>query len=472
MAFATVAMTSCIEDAISTSAADQPTFSTDTVRMGELFTLDASPTQRFVVYNRHSKGINISRIAFSDDPDQMFRINVDGMAGREFNNVEIRANDSIFVFVETTLKENGLDKPADILAHIDFLTNGVTTSLPVKASGRDAIRLKGEVRYATDTRLSGTKPYHIYDSLVVEKGVTLSVDEGVEMFFHEDARIVVHGTLDIEGTADKPVSLTGHRTGFVAASIPYEIMSGQWDGIQFSESSKGNRITHATIRNSATGLTLDHVTAEGDTPGLTLVNSQVRNTKGYIIDALHSDLLVAGCELADASSGILHLTGGNHTFNHCTIANYYLFTALGGPAVQFAHISEEDDMENITDDDNENSSDDMTLPYLTADFSNCIIYGNGTELSHGEFENTAIYLRNCLLKSSGEDDENFISCLWDTDPLYFTERENYIFDYRLRPESPAIGAANPELTLPITATDPYGTPRTTPSLGAYEPSAE
>lgn len=72
------------------------------------------------------------------------------------------------------------------------------------------------------------------------------------------------------------------------------------------------------------------------------------------------------------------------------------------------------------------------------------------------------------MKSSGEDDDNFIECLWDSDPLYYTVREEYIFDYRLKPESPAIGAADPLLTLPQAETDIYGLPRTNvPEIGAY-----
>jgi hypothetical protein len=448
----------CIEDGISTSASDQPSFSTDTLALGDLFTLDPSPTHRFVVYNRHDKGITISRIAFSDDPDHTFRLNVDGVSGREFNNIDIRANDSIFVFVEATLPENGNNSTSEILAHIEFVTNGVTQQVPVTASGRDIVRLMGDVRYASDTRLVADKPYHIFDSLVVEQGATLTIDPGVELYFHDASRLVVHGTLRIEGTAEHQVNLTGNRTGYVAASIPYEIMSGQWGGIEFTETSTANYISHASIRNSTYGLTLDHVVADDSgNPGLTLINSQVRNTQNYIIDALHSDLTIAGCELADASTGILHLVGGSHIVNHATIANYYLFTALGGEAVQLDHL-------------NGDSDDTSGLPYLKADFTNCILYGNGTELSHGDLTNTDVYLRRCLLKSAGEDDDHFLGCLWDTDPIYYTVREEYLFDYRLKPDSPAIGAATPEFTLPATAADRYGVPRTTPSLGAYEPT--
>ena len=453
------AMTSCIEDSFTTSASDQPFFSTDTVRMGELFTLDASPTHRFVVYNRHDKGINISSIEFSDDSQGIFRLNVDGMSGKRFDNVEIRANDSIFVFVEATLPENGRNVAVDVLSHIEFRCNGVTSRLPVKASGRDVVRLKGDTRFAGSAILDAGKPYHITDSLVVEEGSTLTIPAGSELYFHSEARMVVHGTLRVEGTAGSPVSFTGDRSGYVASTIPYEIMSGQWGGIEFTPTSGDNYISHASVRNTEYGIVVDH--SQGS-PALTLVNSQVRNSKGYVLGAIHTSVTAAGCEFADASSGILALIGGNHIFNQCTIANYYLFSALGGPAIQMWHVSADDA-------DVDESGVTLDLPYMAADFTNCIIYGNGTDLSHGDLEGTDVTLRRCLLKSNGEDDNNFIDCIWGEDPLYNTIREQYVFDYTLKEDSPARDAAYPDLVLPATTSDRYGNPRLPyPSLGAYQ----
>lgn len=74
-------------------------------------------------------------------------------------------------------------------------------------------------------------------------------------------------------------------------------------------------------------------------------------------------------------------------------------------------------------------------------------------------------LHRCLFKSEGSDDDNFTECIWDADPLYYTIRSEYLFDYRLMPESPAIGAADPAYAAPA---DAYGRPRgTSPDLGAY-----
>lgn len=118
---------------------------------------------------------------------------------------------------------------------------------------------------------------------------------------------------------------------------------------------------------------------------------------------------------------------------------------------------------------NNESDNGSGMPLMSASFSNTVIYGNGTDLSEGDFSGADIYFRRCALKSAGDDDGNFINCLWDTDPLYGTIREEYLFDYRLREGSPLIGAADPSLTLPEAATDSYGANRLPqPSIGAYQ----
>ena len=97
-------------------------------------------------------------------------------------------------------------------------------------------------------------------------------------------------------------------------------------------------------------------------------------------------------------------------------------------------------------------------------------------IADNDLKGVDVMFARCLLKSKGEDDQQFINCLWDTDPLFYTVREDYYFDYRLKPDSPALGAADPALTLEAARYyDLLGTPRpATPSLGAYEtnPDAE
>lgn len=453
-------LASCIEDGFSTSPSDQPVFSTDTLRMGVIFTEEPSPTSRFMVYNPHAKSLSVSDIRLSGENSRFFRVNVDGISGSSFANVEIRSKDSIFVFVEATLPAVDANVPTAIEAKLDFTTNGVVSSVVLRADGQNVRRLSAAT-IETDTRLDASLPYQIFDSLVVAPGATLTIAPGTTLCFHDKAELIVHGSLHAEGTAEQPIVMTGDRTGNVVGDISFDIMSRQWGGVYFAPSSIGNRLAHTDIRNTWYGVAIE---GEGpsETPALTMLNCRLHNSAGLVLEAVHSAVEATGCEFAEGGAGLVYLHGGHHSFNHCTFANNYLFAAISGPAIGFGHISS---------DPKTGLDDDSGLPYLSADITNSIIYGLGADLSHGDLEGTDARLHRCLLKSEGSDDDNFTECIWDSDPLYYTVRSDYFFDYRIKPESPAIGAADPSYPAP---TDAYGLPRgAAPDLGAYvfsEPS--
>lgn len=450
----------CIEDGYSSSPSDRPAFSTDTLDLGVVFTDEPTPTSRLVVRNPHSKSILISDISLSGADASCFRLNVDGLNGERFSDVTIRARDSIFVLVEATLPEAPGVSAADYKASLDLTTNGVRSSVVLAARGQNVHRLRA-VTLDRDTRFTAERPYVVYDSLVVAPGAVLSLEAGTTMCFHDGAMLVVRGTLLADGTVEKPVTMAGDRTGNVVADISFDIMSRQWTGVFFTATSKGNRLSHTNIRNTTQGVTIAG-SADVDytrTPQLSLLNCRLRNSGALVLEAYHSAVKAVGCEFAEASEGLVYLQGGRHDFNHCTFANYYLFTVIGGPAVQFAHLSADPD---------KGLDDGSGLPYTEARFSNSILYGLGSELSHGDFTGTAVTFNRCLFKCEGNDDENFINCIWESDPLYYTVRDEYIFDYRLRPESPGIASADPALTLPEAAVDSYGLARgDAPDLGAY-----
>lgn len=443
----------CIEDGITSSPADIPTFSVDTLDMGMVFTAQGTPTATFKIFNPHSKSLVISDISVSDDADNLFRLNVDGIAGNRFSDVEIRSRDSIFVFVEATYPDLDSSQPVDYTHHLAIVTNGSRRSIPIVACAIDATRLSGLV-VDRDMTFSATKPYIVFDSLVVMPGVTLTLEPGVKLHFHDGAFMQVDGTLVAEGSVGHEIEMTGDRLGAVVGRVDYEIMAGQWDGVYFSPMSSCNHLEYTSIRNTVNGVVVDSVPYNEVTPSLYMLNCQLRNSRQYALLSRHSSVVAYGCEIADASAGVLALEGGKAHLANCTLANYYLFSALGGPALQFYHVSPND------------SSDDPDAPLLSASIDNCIIYGNGTDLSHGDLADTDVYLRNCLLKSSGSDDDHFINCLWDSDPLYYTIREEYLFDYRLRPESPAVDHADPSLVPTVLTVDRYGLPFNN-ILGAY-----
>lgn len=440
---------SCIEDGFSSSPSDRITFSTDTLDLGTVITTDVSTTQRFTVRNPNPKGIVIDDIRIDGDNAEYFRLNVDGFSGTTFNNVEIRGNDSIYVLVSCLLPENRDDLPVDLFADIRFMSNGNTDKVTLKATGQDVTRLHGEVLEGNVTFAPG-KPYQVFDSLVVGPEATLTLPAGTRLMFHDKAYMRVYGTLVADGTLEKPVEMRGDRTGDVISGITFDLMAGQWGGIDFMPGSKGNRLNHTVVRNTVQGV----VAIESE---LELVNSRLRNSQFRALSAQGSDITAVGCEFAEAPYGTLFLAGGESTFDHCTFPNYYLFSAIYEPAVSVYHVNEDTRIE------------DYDGPFTKATFTNSIIYGLGSDIAPGDFEGTEVYLYNCLFKSAGSDDEHFIDCVWDADPLYYTVREDYVFDYRLKPESPAIGKGNATLSKHAAAsTDAYGLPRgETPDLGAY-----
>ena len=454
LAVAALMMTACIDDSFTDSPSDQPEFSVDTLNMGVVFTEQMTTTHRFTVTNPASKSLSISHIGLSGDDARYFRLNVDGFSGREFNNVEIRGKDSIFVFVEATLPPTQADIPIEINAYVDFTTNGVSRSVVLSAYGQDVVRLRGEI-IDSDTTFDSAKPYQIFDSLIVAPGATLTLAPGTQLLFHDGAYMAVDGRLISNGSVDSPVTLAGDRTGNVVSDISFDLMSRQWQGLIFSAGSTGNDLKNTIIKNTVFGVIVDGSDEDADRPSLSLLNCRLRNSGSTVLSAVYADVYAVGCEFAEGGGGLVALRGGNHSFNHCTFANYYLFAAIGGPAISFSHFNGE--------------TDDLTdHPYLSANIDNCIIYGLGADLSHGDLSGTDIMIRNCLLKSKGDDDDNFIACIWGEDPLYYTIRNEYIFDYRLKDDSPAIGTADPTLTATEAATDGYGLQRgSQPDLGAY-----
>lgn len=441
----------CIEDGVSTSPSDQPAFSVDTLDFGVIYTDELSRTARMVVYNRHGKGINLRSVKMAGPNAEHFRINVDGMSGRQLTDIEIRAKDSVFVFVEAMLPATGSDAPARVESELQFVVNGVTSTVIVAADGQDIHRLNGVV-VDKDTTLPAGKPYRVTDSLVVAPGATLTLEAGVKLMFHDKAYMSVGGTLRSMGTAEMPVRLTGDRAGDVITGVSFDIMSRQWDCVDFLPSSRGNYMQHTEVSNTSHGVAVYGDGTDPDEPKLTLVNCRLRNSGECVLLAFNASIDARGCEFAEGGAGLVHLLGGRHRFDLCTASNHYLFAMAGGAAWTFV--------------DPEDTEDWAGIEPTAALITNSITWGIGDDVSPADLTGRPVVFNRCLFRSKGSDDDNFVESIWDSDPLFYTEREKYVFDYRLRPESPAIGAAYPALSEGAPATDYYGVPRGA-DIGAY-----
>lgn len=449
---ALIASGGCISDDYSHSPSDLLEFSTTSLCFDTVFTDVGTPTARLKVYNRNKKSLLISRIAFNK-PTSDFRLNVDGVSGTSFSDVEIRAGDSIFIFVECFISPNTDSEPFKVSNQLGFLTNGVEQSVEVLAWGQNVTRLRN-ILVESDMTLTAERPYVIFDSLTVAPGATLRIEPGAKILFHDKGRLAINGRLEAIGTPEKHIDLRGDRLDDVLPDTPYDILAGQWLGIDIAPGSYDNRLEYVNMRSTVYGLRIHPGSDDGQRLKLRTVNSWLHNSQETVFTAQDCRTESYGVCFSEAAQAVVSLTGGIHDFSQCTIANNYLFTYPQEPMLTLAGLREEENSESAL---------------MSARFGNCIFYGLAPDLTPGDLTNTDVFLEWTSLRSAGTDDDNFINCFWGVDPLFLTVRDKYIFDYRLRTDSPVGACGNPQLTNPLTHTDMYGVERTeTPSLGAFQ----
>ena len=445
---------SCISDDFTTSPSDVLTFSSDTLRFDTVFTDLGTPTARLKVFNRASKAVSISSIRMRSD-DGVFSMNVDGVSGKTFENVEIRANDSIFVFVECLIASNDDPRPFIVEGQMDFVTNGVTQTVTLEAYGQNVTRLRG-VTLDADAVFTDEMPYVVFDTLRVAEGATLTLRPGTRLLFHDKAVLQVDGCLLALGETGKPVSMRGDRLDNVLPDTGYEILSGQWQGVRFAPGSFSNRMEFVEMQSTVHGVVVDSCGVT-DRDKLTIVNSWLHNSQGNVLRSEHAKVDAYGCCFSDAGEATVWLRGGEHDFVQCTMANYYLFAISPESILTLSYLKREE-------------SSGIVNPLMKANFENCIIYGITSSITPGDLEGSDVYLRNVLLGANGSDDDHFISCIWGENPEFETVRDEYLFNYRLKDDSPAIGAGNPAFVTPLCMKDMDGVDRLewgNPALGAY-----
>ena len=446
---------SCIDDAMTTSPNDVLTFSRDTVNFDTVFTDLGTPTARLIVHNRAGKGINISSIKFKRS-DTEFRLNVDGVSGSEFHDVEIRAKDSIFVFIECFIPESEGNEPHLVADDLEFITNGVTQDVRVEAYGQNVTRLRN-VQMTRDMTLTADRPYVVFDTLRVEQGATLRIDPGARVLMHDGAAIVVEGRILALGTPDRKIDLRGDRLDNVLPDVGYDILAGQWRGIRIAAGSFDNRLECVDMRSTQRGLEVDSC-GDLSRQKLTVVNSWLHNSQGNVLSSRHAKVDAYGVCFSEAAASVVSLKGGDHRFEQCTFANNYLFSVISGPLVELLHCLPSEQEAN-------------PMPLMRAEFTNSIIYGLTDDITPADLTGSQVFLRYVSLKAAGTDDDNFIHCFWETDPMFYTVRPDYYFNYRLMEDSPVKSAGDPALVTEQTRTDMDGVNRLSdgnPSLGAYQ----
>jgi hypothetical protein len=473
---------SCKKDKLLTDPSARVSFSQDSVLFDTVFTTIGSATRQIRVRNLNSQKINLSTVRLEQGTSSQFIMNVDGVSGKEVANVEILANDSVFIFIQVKVNPTlpVTLSPFIIQDKILFDINGNQQSVALEAWGQDAhyhypnkaIQYQtGYLPYSTvstqtnvtvtwggGTGVADNRPHVIYGWLVVDSLQKLVINQGVKVYFHQNAGLWVYryGTLQVNGTYGNEVTFQGDRR-----EADYTDLPGQWDRIWINEGHTDNYINYAIIKNGFIGLQANILLNASQPTKVKLTNTIIKNCSKWGLYTSAFNIWAANNIICNCKEYCAAITnGGNAVFLHNTFANY--FNKDGGRGTQPCVHVDNYDGTNISQ-------------YDSLYFGNCIIDGSaGNEL---EFDvRTPTFLpkifqfNSCLLKTSAITGTTSVTNVYNQS-AQFVDVVNYNFQIGTTSTAKGIGTNIYQTPYPITQKDITGLiPRDPlhPSAGAYE----
>ena len=404
-------------DSFSTSTSNRLTFTEDTIRFDTLFSTVPSATQTFWVHNKSGDGIRILTARLERGSQSGYRVNVDGTylnpVGNDF---EVRKGDSIRVFVEITSSETHADDPQLIEDNLLFtLESGVCQRVNLRAYSWDAIQVT-DLTVHGDTVIESSKPLVFYGhGIVVDSTATLTL-RNTTLYFHDGAGIEAYGNVTAEGC-----TFRGDRLDHMFDYLPYDRISGQWKGITIMSPAKNNTFTNCEIRNAWDALVCDST-------AVVMENCVVHNNRGVGLSARNSVVSVSNCQFTNTLGDCLLLDGCEALVDHCTLGQFYPFSANRGAAFRFTNTN---------------------MPLLLQ-CQNTLVTGYEADVVMGEVADTTVVFdyrfADCILRTdSVADPERFERIIWETpkDSVQGTkhfrniDEDNLYYDFAIDSISPA-----------------------------------
>jgi hypothetical protein len=476
-----VSFMSCKKDKLLTDPSARLSFSQDSILFDTVFTTIGSTTRNIRVINKNKQKINISSIRLEQGNSSNFFLNVDGTPGKQVNDVEILANDSIYIFVQVNVNPTSALSPLIIQDKILFDLNGNQQSVSLEAWGQDAhyhfpttaIQYKGgylpystvsngtnvTVTWGGGIGASDNKPHVIYGWLVVDSTQKLVINPGVRVYFHQNAGLWVYryGTLQVNGTYGNEVTFQGDRR-----EVDYADLPGQWDRIWINEGHTDNYINYAIIKNNFIGVQASILENPNQPRKLKITNTIIKNCSKWGLYTQYFDVWSGNNVIANCAEYCAALTlGGNYTFLQTTFANY--FSQDGGRGGQpCVHI------------DNFDGAD--SWPIDSVYFANNIIDGSqGNEFEIDIRANTltptpTCKVTNCLIKGSIPTNTLITNANnvfnGNTD---FIDAGAYNFKIGTNSAAKNIGTTSVQISYPFLGSDITGSfLNTPPDAGAYK----
>ncbi len=467
----------CVDEDFTNDVDKKLSFSATTLSFDTIFSSVLSPTKTFKVYNRNKKALKISSVELEKGQDSYFRINVDGTIPPPENYIQdivLKANDSLYVFVEVTVDDQNSNVLTFIEDAVIFTVNNQQQKVSLTAHSQDVV-VFNEKTIKSDTVFSADKPYLIYNYLRIAEGKKLTLEPGVKLYFHQGANLFIGGSLTANGTLENPILMRGDRLDKIndSAETPYAYLPGQWGSVYLDWENGNHVIRNVSISGATNGILISGSTVNRSK--LEMENSSIHSCQLNGIYAQCADMNIVNTEVSNCGKTCLNINGGNTSATHCTFANYYEW---GGMEEKLAVT-----ISNYKID----ASWNKLLPVYSAVFQNCIIAGNQKNelvLKRDTTSKTSnvfnIYFDHCYIKSEeikGTDFMNniFSSTLSSDEKLFKNTSISDIkttgyYDFTLHNNSVARNKANSKVS------ESYDTDKNNynrfadgkPDIGAYE----
>jgi hypothetical protein len=444
--------TSCKKDSFITSADARLSTSVDSLKFDTVFTTTGSITKSFKIFNNNEQKLLLSKIKLGGGATSAFKMNVNGTAATELNNIEVAAKDSIYVFVTVTINPTAANLPFIISDSVLIDFNGRNAKVNLEAYGQNAIFIRNGL-IVSNVNFTNTLPYVILGGLQVASTGSLTINAGTKIYCHADAPLIIDGTLICNGTKLQPIIFAGDRL-----DDPYNGFPAAWPGIYFRNTSKDNVLQFTNVKNAYQALVVD-APATNTNPKLILKQCIIDNALDAGLLFTNTKVVAENCLISNCGRDIDVSYGGNYAFTHCTIASYSNNYFLHKKSSVY-----------LTDANGSNQTN-----ILNTLLQNCIVYGDAGFVQN-EIETKkvgssfAVNIDHCLYRAAADPtNANIIVSIKNIDPSFDSvDNSRRFYDFRITKNATAVGINKGIPTSLLKDLDDKNRNVGLPDIGAYE----
>ena len=456
IAFCLLLTTSCKKDSFITSEFARLTITADSLKYDTVFTTTGSITKSFKIINENNQKLRLGKVKLMGGATSAYKMNVDGVATPEVNNLDIEANDSIYVFVSVTINPNTANLPFIVSDSILINFNGNNRYVQLQAYGQNANFLSNRV-ITGNVVWTNNLPYVILGSVRIDTTATLTIQPGCKIYSHANAPFIVDGTLIVNGTHTSNVIFNGDRL-----DAGYRDLPASWPGIYFRGKSKNNVLTYAVVKNANQAIVAEKPSVNAN-PKVILQQCIVDNAYDAGILCVNSSLQANNSLVSNCGSNIVLSYGGVYNFTHCTVAAYSTnYINHKNPALTVNNFLQQ-------------AGTTLTAD-LNAVFRNNIFWGDGGIIDNEIVVNkqganpfTVLFEKNIYRALSDPANSTLTGNIKNADPLFDSiDVSKKIFNYRVTKNTAAPGINAGTLTGFLKDLDDKNRNVGVPDLGCYE----